>query len=642
MASHIRAEDLRGRPGDVLLAASALVIAALLSWWGALSAEFILDDYPVIVEQEGHILGPDGLRRAATSDRPVTELTFVLDAHRHGMDPVGWHWTNLILHVLGTLALFELVRRCARWILARSRLDAFPSWLTVAVAFIAGLIWSVHPVQTEVVSYVVQRAEALAALFSFLAMLCLVMAFEQRRQLVWCILLFCLIILAFGSKASAISLPPLLLLLDWGVLGGSFRNAMRERWPLHLLAWILFLAFIGYQVLSNELLSANPTQAVGVGLGVSGQTPLTYFLAQLEAVPTYIRLVVWPNELLIDRFDTVGSFSIAIVPGVLILLLWIGLGVAGLLRRKWWGAVLLMALVAMLPTSSIIPIIDVIVEHRLYLPLAPLATLFAGLMGWIVYSAMDDQMRPAWVPSLIVVILTGTIVMLEVVRMQERNRDYASPERLWVQVIESDSGVERARVNYASELLRQERFDEAIAYMEEILAVDPSNLSTRVNMGIALVALDRPVAAIEHLRMAEQSFSGNPSMHAALGDAERALGNLEAAKQHFRRVLERQPSDARTYLVLANVLQEQGRVEESLEVQDQAVAVLQSGNDRELLYSALMNRGSSAYRLQRWQEAAEYYQDAMAAASTQEERDRIAPYLEEAKRLSAEQETDER
>ena len=636
MGSSEQDTQVRARSVHGFLAAGALVVSVLLCWQGALDAAFVLDDHLVIVEQEGHILGPDGLARAIGSERPLTELTFLMDAGRHGMDPRGWHWTNLLLHLASTLVLFELIRRCVRHVVAGGMQSIGTDRISIFVAFVASLVWSLHPVHAEVVSYVVQRSESLAALFCLLSMLCLVLAFEGGRNLRWAVVLSVLVVLGLASKATAICVAPLLLVLDWGVLAGSLRVALRRRWLLHLVAWSLVLAYALGHVIFGGLLDATPDRAVGVGLGVRGQTPLTYALAQVEGIPVYLGLVFAPIELLIDRPDQAGRWSVALLPGVLFILCWVGLGGFGLLRGKWWGAVMLMAVLVMLPTSSFIPISDVIVEHRLHLTLAPFAVLFAGGLAWFIMFSSGRGFRPAWVPSGLVVLLVLTIVSLEMTRTHARNLDYASPARLWMQVMESDTGNTRGRVNYSSELLRQGRHLDALPIIESIIEVDPGNLEARVNAGIALIALDRPVEALEHLRIAENSFSGHPSMHAALGDAERALGNLEAAEQHFKRVVDRQPSDARTHLVLGNLFQEQGRVEESLHHQDLAVALLRGGRDRELLYSALLNRGSSAFRLERWSEAAEYYEDAMESASSEEQRQRIAPYLDASRNRSLE------
>ena len=624
-----------------MLVACILVGFLLLTWQGALDADFVLDDHPVIVEQEGHMLGPKAVSRALGAVRPVTELTFVLDARMHDMSPRGWHWTNLVIHLFGALALFELVRRCASLVLSRSRRCGCPARLALAVGFVTALLWSVHPIHTEVVSYVVQRSEALAALFGFLALLCLVLSFEQGKSLLWSIPVFILVLLALGSKASAVCLAPMLLLLDWGVLEGSFGKAIRKRWPLHLVAWVLVIAFTIREILFNGLLDATPDQAVGVGLGVRGQDALTYFLAQLEAVPVYLGLIIWPNELLIDRPDRTGSWSTALIPGILFLIGWLAVGLTGLSRGRWWGAVMLMAIIAIMPSSSFIPVADVIVEHRLYLPLAPLAVLLVGGLAGVLLATSERGFRPSWLPVSLVALFLVVIVSLSAIRTDARNLDYASPGILWSQVLGADTGSVRARINYSSELLRKGRHQEALPYIEEILATHPSNLQAHINAGIVLLALDQPVEALMHLRIAEETYSGHPSMHAALGDAERSLGNLESAEHHFKRVIERQPSDARTCLVLANVLQEQGRLEESIEYQELAIGILQGGVDRELLHSALMNRGSSAFQLERWSEAADYYREAMATAPTDEQRERIGPYFEAATVRSTQLETGE-
>ena len=208
-----------------LLLAGLLAGILLIVWRGVPDADFVLDDHPVIVEQEGHLLEDDPFERLFTAERPVTELTFLLDVRRFGMDPRGWHWTNLIIHLLGALVLAELVRRAARVVLDRSDTPLPRERVALGIGFAAGLLWGVHPVQTEVVSYVVQRSEALASLFCFLAMLALVLAHERGRNALALPVVLLATLLALGAKASAVCLPPMLLLLDWGMLAGGLRDA---------------------------------------------------------------------------------------------------------------------------------------------------------------------------------------------------------------------------------------------------------------------------------------------------------------------------------------------------------------------------------------------------------------------------------
>ena len=182
------------------------------------------------------------------SGRPVLNLSLALNYAVSGCDVRGYHVTNLAIHLAAALLLFGIVRRTLPRFrgcgggqqLARLQL-ATPLALAIA------LLWAVHPLQTESVTYIVQRAESLMGLFYLLTLYCFLRGAGSARAIFWYAgsVLACL--LGMATKEVMVSAPLVVLLYDRTFLAGSFREAWRRRWAYYLalaatwllLAWLV-------------------------------------------------------------------------------------------------------------------------------------------------------------------------------------------------------------------------------------------------------------------------------------------------------------------------------------------------------------------------------------------------------------------
>ncbi len=347
---------------------AVVVIAAVLAWRGALGVPFLFDDTKAIVENPtirslariGDVLSPP-VGGTGVAGRPIVNLTLALDFAFGGLDPRGYHATNLLLHAAAALLLFGFVRRTLR----RTRLAGSADVVGVAVA----MVWSVHPLQTESVACVIQRTELLAGFFLLLTLYAFARGIEEPRSRLWPVVSVAASALGMASKEIMVVAPVLAWLFDRSFAAGAGRAAwvQRRAWHLALAAtWLVLLAL---------LLRMGGTRGTAAGLGL-GTSWWSYALRQCEAIPAYLGLALWPHPLVLDYGTDVVTNPLAVLaPGLLLL----GLVAATLLALARWprvGFVAFSFFAILAPSSSVVPLVtQTMAEHRMYLPLAAVVAL---------------------------------------------------------------------------------------------------------------------------------------------------------------------------------------------------------------------------------------------------------------------------
>jgi protein O-mannosyl-transferase len=215
------------------LAIAVLVLAVVVVYANSLTGVFVFDDTPGIVENPtlrhagniGGLIAPPGDEAGTVGGRPVLNLSLAFNYVLGGTQVVGYHVFNVAVHLAATLLLFGILRRTLK-----EREGG------VAVAFAVALLWAVHPLQTEAVTYVIQRAESLMGLFYLLTLYGFIRlsspeeASEQRgaSPLVWGVLSVLACFLGMGTKEVMVSAPLVVLLYDRTFVAGSFHDAWCE------------------------------------------------------------------------------------------------------------------------------------------------------------------------------------------------------------------------------------------------------------------------------------------------------------------------------------------------------------------------------------------------------------------------------
>ena len=358
----------------------------------------------------------------------------------------GYHATNLAIHLAAALLLFGLLRRTFLLPAMRDGWGAAATPLALAVA----LLWAVHPLQTESVTYVVQRAESLVGLFYLLTLYGLVRGATAARPLGWYAVSALACLLGMASKEVMVSAPLVALLYDRTFLAGSFREALRRRYGLYLAlaaTWLLLAWLVAA--------AAGRGGTAGFGQGVGCWA---YFGTQFGAIVHYLRLSAWPSPLVLDYGDGLARTAAEIVPYAIVVGLLALATVAALWQWPKAGFLGACFFALLAPTSSIVPVVtQTIAEHRMYLPLA--AVVAAAVLGG--YAACRGLARRGWLSRPAAGLLFGCAAAAAGVTLGtltfQRNKDYRSGLSIWQDTAAKAPHNARAQCNLGVALMARGR-----------------------------------------------------------------------------------------------------------------------------------------------------------------------------------------
>ena len=581
------ADSAQGRSA-VWLGAVLIALAVVGVYWSGLHGEFVLDDQGWIVENEGiRRLWPPS-RELLAGPRPVLSLSLAVSYAMGGVDPFYYHLFNVCVHVLAALTLFGVLRRTLRRVSLPEGLGS----RTDSLAFAAALLWSVHPLLTEAVTYVVQRCESMMGLFLLLALYCTIRGVEHderdaraaerpalRAGLRWYAGAVAACAAGMATKEVMVVAPVLLYIYDVIFLAGSWREAARRRWGL----------YVGLAATWGVLAAARMgggDAGDSAGFGRCAVTPAQYALTQPEVVLHYLRLAFRPTPLCLDYAWPPVSGVAQAVPAMLCVAVLLGATVWGLLLRRAWAFPGAWFFLILAPTSSVMPINDLAAERRMYLPLAAVTVAVVAVIAIsgaaLLRRALAEEgqrRRTGLVMS--VVLVTAAAAGMGWLTVA-RNGVYASALGMWQDVIRQRPGNPRAWYNAGVVLGKAGRKAEALAcYTKsieawpdyerrvyynrgEVLAsmgyweaaivdysraieMDPAYARAWVNRGVARTALRQFDAAVQDLT---EAIRVNPRLAEAWynrGVARAGRGDNGEAISDYTRVIELKPDYATAY-----------------------------------------------------------------------------------------------
>src|SRR2546422_887283 len=263
--------------------------AALGAYHNAFQNPFQFDDQPHILRNPHirHLWPP--WEAIVQTTRPLVQLSLALNYAVSGLDVWSYHAVNLAIHALAALALLGVIRRT----LMQSDLpDRYRSAAT-GLALAAALIWVVHPLQTEAVTYVIQRSESLAGLFYLLTLYCVIRGADSSggKPLHAAAVVSCA--LGMASKPIMTTAPLAVLIYDRMFLSRSFRQLWSQR-------RMLYIGLFGTMGLLPLLFANGPLEwRTSAGLR-TGITPLAYAMTEPGVILHYLRLCLWPHPLCLD------------------------------------------------------------------------------------------------------------------------------------------------------------------------------------------------------------------------------------------------------------------------------------------------------------------------------------------------------
>jgi protein O-mannosyl-transferase len=371
-----------------LLAAALIAVLTLLAYSNTFQSSFHFDDTQAINDNQAikHV-SSDNIMALLHTTRPITMLSLMFSYATSGLNVVGWHVFNLFFHIANSILVYVFIL----WTVTLPVFHERYRGKARGMALFGALLFAVHPIQTEAVTYIISRSELIASFF-FLGTFLLFIRGIQKDRFGYYVLALITSLCAMGSKEWAATLPAMLVLYDYlFVSQGSFPKVMK-RWPAYAL---LFLPW----VLAAYILSLyEGATSAGFSIsGLNGITPWTYLLTSFNIIWTYARLLVLPINQNLD-YDYHLATTLFEFPTLLSFvghLFVIGAAFWTYKKKGWLLAPFGVAwfYIILSPTQSFVPIKDIIFEHRLYLPslglfiafLAGYEALFIRLSGkeWI-------------------------------------------------------------------------------------------------------------------------------------------------------------------------------------------------------------------------------------------------------------------
>jgi Flp pilus assembly protein TadD len=533
-----------------------LVAAALAAYHNSFSVPFQFDDREAILDNASirqlgewrQVLLPPSNGTGVTG-RPLVNLALAVDQAIGSGSAVAFHVTNFLCHAGAGLVLFGLLRRTLVRPMWHARVRRDAAWL----AALAALLWLVHPLQTESVTFIIQRTEVLVSLFYLLALYGLARSAEPGAARGWVWLAVAAGALGMASKEVMVTMPVVALLYDRTFLAGTFREAWRQRARVHLglmATWLVLAALLWH-------MGGSRGTAAGFGLGA---TWWNYALKQCEAIVHYLRLVGWPHPLVVDYGAVVIGDPRLVWPQALLLVVLVAGTVAALRWRPVWGFAGAMFFIVLSPSSSVVPLVaQTMAEHRMYLPLAPVvAAVVLGCHAW--------WGRRLWVAGLALAAGWGALT-------ERRNVVYQDEISLWRDTAARQPDNPRAHLWLAASLKRAGRVNEAVAEYQATLRLNPwepnananyADILVHSNLSDLLRQLGRRDEAIAHGETAVKLKPELAEAHCNLGIALADAGRLDEALPHYREALRLKPNYPTAGNNLAVALMNQGRLDAAL------------------------------------------------------------------------------
>lgn len=523
----------------------------------SLPNEFLFDDLTIIVEEQsasgsGPFAQLQKLFTTGKAYRPVRTASYAFDYAISGLDPWGYHVSNIAYHSIASIVVFLIARHLFNG-----------QWIPLLTA----LLFAVHPVQTDAVTYLSGRRDVLSGLF-VLTGFYLFLLYRRTARPWYLVMALSLYPLAFFSKESGIVLP--LLCVAYDLVAGLKLTA-----PILSRAWLTELGtgvtgiIRKFQWLYLSLFVGAGGLAAYVLFVVRGTWQREYhggslwftLLTDTRIFVHYLKLLIFPVTLNADYsynafpVTTTWTDPRAIGAGLVLLLIWAGLlAVWRTQPLATFGG--LWFFLALLPVAQIIPHHEMMAEHYLY---TPSVGVFLGV-GALVNFLMKRQGIGRLLP-----LVCSVVVIVLGLRTVWRNWDWRDDLTLWTKTVEAAPQAARARNNLGAAYLRRGKLALAREQLETAIRIKSHLPYAHGNLGKVYFDLGDLTLAEKELLTALNLKPDEAIPRLWLGGVYAQSGRLLEAEQVFREVLHRSPRNAYAHNNLGTLLAKSGRFEQAEE-----------------------------------------------------------------------------
>ncbi|MHB8909180.1 MAG: tetratricopeptide repeat protein [Syntrophales bacterium] len=576
---------LSGQVGHILV----IVILGVLVYSNTFNVPFALDDVTNIINNP---LIKD-LHRVFDlhniyDNRFIGNLTFALNYRLHELDVVGYHLFNLLVHLLNALLVYWLVILTLKTPFSSighngdaSRSSDSRRWIPLFTA----LLFVSHPVQTQAVTYIVQRFASLSTLFYLLSLVMYIKARGSETSKMTKYALFAVsvisAVLAMRTKEIAFTLPIIVMIYEFIFFPGSAKKRLRSLFPLLLLMLTLLIVPLSIMLTQS---GSNLARGIDELTKIAGSADVSrwdYLNTQFRVIVTYIRLLFLPVGQNLDYDYPIYRtfFTPPVFLSFLFLLAVFSWGVYLLYRSykanqrapfeyKMIAFGIFWFFVTLSVESSIIPIADVIFEHRLYLPSIGFSMAFMTGVG-ILYVNPPIRMKgmaKALMPLMILIVIGLSLTTYA------RNRIWSDMVTLWSDVVAKSPHQYRPHNNLGMAYWLQGRLDDAIREYGIAIRLRPDLGELHYNLADAYRQQGRLYDAVREYRTALSLNREMPEARYGLGLVYRAQGLLDNAIREYQAAIALRPDYADAHTNLGVAYHNQGRLEDAIREYQMAIS----------------------------------------------------------------------
>ncbi len=525
----------------VALALFLIALCTVLAYSNSFAGTFIQDDYETLLNGWDLSLyfQPVNVFTDELNTRGFTMFTFALNKSLFGATALSYHIGSLAIHLLASLLVFDVIRQSLRLYHGRrhsseSRVDSHDR-RDLLIALTTALIFAVHPLQSQAVTYLSQRSEALMGAMYLASLATMIRGLRTEHSFAragWLMLSVGCCALGMRSKEAMIVAPLLLTWYSLVFLPVQNRSEFVRRLPYY---GLLFATIS----LNSSLAQIHPVLPEGLGesaVSAEAETSLDgsdrkafsqkgarlsrweYFKTQPGIILTYIRLVFWPSDLCFDMGHVQPPADWIFWSSAAVLSLAFLATVIAAFSAPAWGFLGAWFFINLGPRSSFIPLENPYFEYRMYLPI-----LSVLLLSVIIFDAAVRRMSwRAETRTGVRVLVTAVVVVVLAGVTFRRNMLYANPTLLWRDTVRNAPWNGRAFTNLTRGLLldgSEEALQEAVTFGRQAVALSPSSAKAANMYGLAL----------------------------------QRTGNLEEAKTQYLRATQLDPGLMHPWLNLGNI-----------------------------------------------------------------------------------------
>ena len=527
---------------------------------------------------------------------PLSWMTLGLDYEVWGMNPFGYHLTSLLLHAANAVVIFALLRQVLA-LADPNTAESHSTDVTLAAA-IGALIFAVHPLRVESVAWATERRDVLSGLFFFMSILEYVRSRGTTRERRGYLISFGLFACALLSKATSMTLPAVLLVVNAyplrrigganGWWSGAAKRVYRELVPF---------AALSLATAALSIVALHPPAQLGAGAKIAVSAYSLGFYLLKEVVPLRLApLYEMPRHVSLAEPRFIAGYLFVAALGAAV---WIGS------RKRWWGFVAAATafVIVSLPMLGVVQNGPQIAADRYAYHAAPAVVVLAAAGALRLLSrARAGTLGLA----------AGVVLALGALTWQQSGV-WRNSETLWQQVLDVDANSSIAHGMMANVRYKQNRVAEGVEHSQRAVEINPEYADGYNGLGVGLAREGRVKDAIAAY---ERALSLKPAFDEAetnLGVSLAQEGDLAAAIEHYGRALRANPDNSNAHVNWGNALVRLGRPSEAIAHYAEAVRIQPNDTNAET------NWGVALALSARYADAVEHFRAALAIDPTNEE-----------------------